>query len=65
MSELSSFHDIIMKAGIMKVDSCIILAAGMGSRMGQIGQSLPKPLLALGKDRTFYQFYMSKLEMQV
>ena len=37
----------------MKVDSCIILAAGMGSRMGQIGQLLPKPLWPLGKDRTF------------
>ena len=25
----------------------------MGSRMGQIGQLLPKPLSPLGKDRTF------------
>lgn len=37
----------------MRVDSCIILAAGMGSRMGKIGRDLPKPLWPLGRKKTF------------
>ncbi|MAX65353.1 MAG: hypothetical protein CME66_00295 [Halobacteriovoraceae bacterium] len=41
----------------MKVDSILILAAGKGTRMGKIGQSLPKVLWPI--------FYKSLLELQV
>ena len=41
----------------MQIDHCLILAAGFGTRMGQIGQSLPKVLWPV--------FEKSLLELQV
>ena len=45
----------------MVIENCLILCAGLGTRMGKIGEVLPKPLSPIG-EYTFlsYQYYLAK-----
>ena len=45
----------------MVIENCLILSAGKGTRMGKIGEVLPKPLWPIGKETLLsYQYKLAK-----